>query len=852
MTRLQWNSIQPNFSGSNTAMANAQRGIAQAAMAADAIVDAARKEEELALKAKAEDRAVQLFDMQKQQYADQKEQEAAMRAFAAGISEPRQLAEGAMLYKQVEADPVAFAKKIESIAYTEPEGIYARADTDQATKDRLVASGVVNPAEVERKTRKQMDLTNMVRAPTEAMLETRTQHIERVIQEMANKGLPITTAIYQELDKARLADEAARAAKEKELDERIKDISKERRDTLKYGATALDRAHNGVFTIDEGGTPDYSSTASNKARISALDAEKKKIIGYQDAIASIPEAINKATETNRPTEAVRAAMTEAANDLVNTLVANNVDPKVAGELVASQLSAGNRGYLWGTLFGKDGSVQAVNPDIMNSLIASGKKLSEIEQQKALVAAGGSAPRGSMAYELGVGLSRQADAELAALKAMKQVLNMTPEERQHAATKNRLDEILNPAVEVERGSASASSLFNTDGSVKKSTDLDANITKAIGHLADIKEVVGKDGNKVPVKLGEAQIWGIIGNIVSESRFDPDAVGDKNLGNGKEARGIMQWRLDRADALRNFAGVKDISKIPIETQLKFAVQEMALRAPVDKRNFSSQLEEYMSITDPKEAAAYISAHYEVAKGNSTRENEARLRGELTDRLYRDNQKSVVASYKQELADALKNEDFGSVSVIRDKLKAAGVSDAELQKLTTGSSNADIKKLFEEALVAPAAPVIPATASKPAPTPGYKMIANAIANAVEDLGSTATHMLKTSPIGYLMGEKSALKPAVAVLNNTAAGMLQIAGSPYTAVKLFTDWLITGETSGSVFDKNAKQAYTTAVQVLKDSGIENPTAQQVIMLVSDIMASGGAGKAVTGMAPKAARLTE
>lgn len=859
MTRLQWNSIQPNFSGSNTAMANAQRGIAQAAMAADAIVDAARKEEELALRAKAEDRAVQLFDMQKQQYVDQKEQEAAMQAFAAGISKPRQLAEAAMLYKQVEADPVAFAKKIESVAYTEPEGIYARADTDQATKDRLVASGVVNPAEVERKTRQQMDLTNMVLAPTEAMQETRTQQIERVIQEMANKGQPITTAIYQELDKARLADETARAAKEKAFDELIKDSRKERIDMLKYGATALDRARNGGFTIDEDGTPHYSSTASNKALISALDAEKKKIMGYQDAIASIPEAINKATETNRPTEAVRATMTKAANDLVNTLVANNVDPKVAGELVASQLSAGKRGYLWGTLFGKDGSVQAVNPDIMNSLITSGKKLSEIEQQKALVAAGGSAPRGSMAYELGVGLSRQADAELAALKAKKQVLNMTPEERQYAATKNRLDEILNPAAEVERGSASASSLFNTDGSVKKSTDLDANITKAIGHLADIKEVVGKDGNKVPVKLGEAQVWGIIGNIVAESGFDPDVVGDKNLGNGKEARGIMQWRLDRADALRNFAGVKDISKIPMETQLKFAVQEMALRAPVDKRNFSSQLEEYMSIKDPKEAAAYISAHYEVAKGNSTRENEARLRGDLTDRLYRGYQKSVadkeasvVASYKQELADALKNEDFGLVSVISDKLKAAGVSDAELQKLTTGSSNADIKKLFEEALVAPAAPVIPATASKPAPTPGYEIIANAVANAVEGLGSTATHMLKTSPIGYLMGEKSALKPAAAVLNNTAAGMLQIAGSPYTAVKLFTDWLITGETSDSVFDRNAKQAYTTAVQVLKDSGIENPTAQQVIMLVSDIMAPGGAGKAVTGMAPKAARLTE
>lgn len=864
MTRPQWNSIQPNFSGSNAAMANAQRGIAQAAMAADAIVDNTRKEEELALRAKAEGRAAQLFDMQKQQYADQKEKEAAMQAFAAGVSKPRQLAESSMLYKQVEADPAVFDKRLENVAYTEPENVYTRDTTDQATKDRLVASGMVNPAEVERKTRQQMDLAGMVLAPTDAMKETRTQQIERTIKEMAQKGLPITTAVYQELDKARLADETAKVAKEKSLDELIKDSRKERIDMLKYGATALDKSRSGGVTVDEDGTLHYGSAAGNKALISALDAEKKKIAGYQDAIASIPEAINKATEKNKPTDAVRAAMTKSANELVDALVANKVDPKVAGELVASQLSAGERGYLWGTLFSKDGSVKAINPDTMNSLIASGKKLSEIEQQKALVTAGGSVPRGSMAYELGVGLSRQADADLAALRANKQVLGMTPEERQYAATKNRLDEILKPTVEMERGSASASSLFDAaDGSkIKKSKDLDANIDKAIGHLADIKEVVGKDGNKVPVKLGEAQIWGIIGNVVPESGFDSGVVGDKNLGGGKEARGIMQWRLDRADALRNFAGEKDISKIPMETQLKFAVQEMAQRAPVDKRNFSSQLEEYMSIKDPKEAAAYVSAHYEVAKGNSTRENEARLRGDLTDRLYRDNQKSVadswnksdkdanvIASYKQDLTDALKDKDFDAALAIGDRLKAAGVPDAELQKLAAGSSSSvDIKKLFEDAIAAPAAPVMPAVAKKTAPTPGYQVIADAAGS----LGTTAMSMLKDSPVGYLMNGKSTVKPAVAVLNNTAAGMLQIAGSPYTATKLFTDWLTTGETSDSVFDSNAKQAYATAVQALNEYGIKNPTEQQVIMLVSDMMAPGGASKVVKGMAPKTAELTE
>ena len=86
MTRPQWNSIQPNFSGSNAAMTNAQRGIAQAAMAADAIVDNARKEGELDLRAKAEDRAAQLFDMQKQQYADQQAAKAAGSKYMTDMS----------------------------------------------------------------------------------------------------------------------------------------------------------------------------------------------------------------------------------------------------------------------------------------------------------------------------------------------------------------------------------------------------------------------------------------------------------------------------------------------------------------------------------------------------------------------------------------------------------------------------------------------------------------------------------------------------------------------------------------------------------------------------------------------
>lgn len=582
----------------------------------------------------ADKRAQEQLDMQKQQYADQKEKEAAMQAFAAGISKPRQLAESAMLYKQVEADPAAFDKRLENVAYTEPENVYTRDDTDQATKDRLVASGMVNPAEVERKTRQQMDLAGMVLAPTDAMKETRTQQIERTMQEMANKGQPITTAIYQELDKARLADETAKTAKEKSLDELIKDSRKERIDMLKYGATALDKLRSGGVTVDDDGTLHYGGAAGTKALTSALDAEKKRIIGYQDAIASIPAAINKVTEKNKPTEEVRAAMTKSANELVDALVANKVDPKVAGELVASQLSAGESGYLWGTLFGKDGSVKAINPDTMNSLIASGKKLSEIEQQKALVTAGGSVPKGSMAYELGVGLSGQADADLASLKAKKQVLDMTPEERQYAATKNRLDEILKPAVEAERGSASGKEYLTTkDG--KTTANIPTNIQKemdfANSQLMIPQKVRTKDGREVVVRYSDDDRAAILAQLLSESKFDIKATGDKGT-----AHGLFQWRFDRADALRKFAGEQDISRIPEEKQYEFFTNEMASRPPVDKR-YGSMLEEFQAIDGAKNKAEYLSKHYEVAKGTSTLEGEAKVRGELADALLKKYQES-----------------------------------------------------------------------------------------------------------------------------------------------------------------------------------------------------------------------
>jgi hypothetical protein len=65
----------------------------------------------------------------------------------------------------------------------------------------------------------------------------------------------------------------------------------------------------------------------------------------------------------------------------------------------------------------------------------------------------------------------------------------------------------------------------------------------------------------------QVAGILANISAESGFDPQARGDNGA-----AFGIAQWRGARLEALKRFAGTDDLSKIGLETQLKFMALEL----------------------------------------------------------------------------------------------------------------------------------------------------------------------------------------------------------------------------------------------------------------------------------------
>ncbi len=93
-------------------------------------------------------------------------------------------------------------------------------------------------------------------------------------------------------------------------------------------------------------------------------------------------------------------------------------------------------------------------------------------------------------------------------------------------------------------------------------------------------------------------------------------------------------------------------------------------------------------------------------------------------------------------------------------------------------------------------------------------------------------------LEGDSQDVKTAVALANNSLAGMVQIVGSPVSATKHFTDLFLYGKSQGSAFDRHAKQAHEIAVSELEKSGITDPTQQQIITVVSDLLTPGGVAK--------------
>lgn len=141
--------------------------------------------------------------------------------------------------------------------------------------------------------------------------------------------------------------------------------------------------------------------------------------------------------------------------------------------------------------------------------------------------------------------------------------------------------------------------------------------------------------------------------------------------------------------------------------------------------------------------------------------------------------------------------------------------------------------------AAPV-PGVATVNKIKPGYQLVAE----GVTDLGKNAYNMTIGAASDYFNDKDGSKVKAVAasandavaaLANNAVASTAEIVGSPYTAAKMFTDWLIDGKAhNDSVFTKNANAARDNAVTALKNAGIKNPTQQQIAIIGSELLIPG------------------
>ena len=85
-----------------------------------------------------------------------------------------------------------------------------------------------------------------------------------------------------------------------------------------------------------------------------------------------------------------------------------------------------------------------------------------------------------------------------------------------------------------------------------------------------------------------------------------------------------------------------------------------------------------------------------------------------------------------------------------------------------------------------------------------------------------------------KNIAKAGLGLVNSAAYNALEVAGSPYTATKMFTDWLITGESHGSAFTRQAEIARANAAKALEKAGVTDPSDQQLAIVGADLLVPG------------------
>lgn len=638
----------------------------------------------------------------------------------------------------------------------------------------------------------QQNLSNFVgqNYASEALQESRPEMYERAMGKVKGQGLPTLPGMVDKLDIARLAETEAETKKLKDIDDRIADLKKDELSMVKWAIGQQNVGSGGSSPVvdTEGNITGYTSNAQNKREVTLDDKyDVNKAAGEQLILGEV----NKLQVPDKKTTG------EDALKLYREIIKDpTVDPKSAATAVVGGI--GTKEGAWYNPWSK--SEGTFKDNAVKDLVGLLKGTRTPEEVGSAGSTGGTAGntfKSNAARDVAILSGAQNAAELSKLQAQRAALLQGGSGRQE----DRVNELL-----------------RNQGILPTATTSQS--TSAVGTSKMPQSLVQAEGvRNEPYKDSKGIVTVGIGYAFNKDRSEIES--------DFKAAGIP---LSKIDGLMKQDGTK------LTNQEVAALGDVAYdRYGVQKLN---KLGIDINTINPTLAEIGVAQAYrgDIVKGGEG------YRGKLYEFLKNDDLAGMTNYVKsnKEVPKEVKQR----MALVTDRFGAMTKEQATYEGIPTGTSSNNIKDLFNRPITVDGkvdmtqiggtidmSKLLEPEKQETKVRPGWEVIRDTLKSGLNTTYAQGKGML-TDLFGPILNRDSKAGTAIlATLNNSAAGMLEIAGSPYTATKMFTDWLMTGKTSDSVFQKNAEQARDTAIKALNEAGVTDPTNQEIAMVVSDII---------------------
>ena len=253
-----------------------------------------------------------------------------------------------------------------------------------------------------------------------ALQESRVQMLERALGNVVNQGLPVPKELATQIDQARLAEQTAQEAKLKANSEELANLTKERKNDLKWLVGNINSGNGTATVLDENGNPVTVSTG--KALQKEITASNKSA---STGIEDLQTSINKlGLSKEKKLDAIARA-----NELVSALEAKGIPTAEASGIVAKEMATKENNpylsYIGFSNTGLDANKEAI-ASYGDMLVDRYKKLNNVPATTTTSLDDNSKYKAAEAFVQGSGAAT--DAQIAKLTAEKKALMMSPEER----------------------------------------------------------------------------------------------------------------------------------------------------------------------------------------------------------------------------------------------------------------------------------------------------------------------------------------------------------------------------------------------------------------------------------------